>query len=1482
MNLQGEWKIIEEKLPSLGERMEEAMVVAGVELTPDSTLKKLRTACEFLKIGKTGSKAQVWQRLKQAVSANKMKELVEISKGLEVEFSREPKGEKRPEDPTEEERRKHELTHLPKADWRESCQATRSREDNFEVSEKTNEASLVSMDFKFTGTRDEENTKDNKDALTIGLVMVDQATKFVHVIPVPTKEVTPYLVEEVCRVLMLLNSKVILRTDTEPAMISLRKKVQGIRKMKNLDTEVQDVAPDEHQGLQVERWVQTVRNLSKTLVYGVESKAKVKITSESTLYPWAARHAAFLLNRFVVRKGSTPFEVLFDREYKGTLSPCGSVVLAKPVRKVKEKGEPWIKGIFVGKDSVSNLNLVSTRKGIVKCRTMRQCAPLYDVEVLAEATGTPWNNVQDTLVGRKQTKTMKRLPTSSGIEITAGVGDGSKAVPRREQGQEEDELKDYSPSQVAASDPPSDDEQDENEDPGEGQMGSSSSSSIRGQGVTRRRSERSDGSEEMIPDTGGGPPTSPKRNLERGEEPEAVRARLDEGTTEVEERPEKFIAVGEPSSTVRRVIAARSVKKIEPFLRKELPKYHDDEEVDLDEFENIEAEIEEDEWWCESDGEEETPEGMPTWSNDFESGPPKIEGEELAKVDGVSRAHEVERLTKMKVLNKLPKDADLTKYKFLSTKVVYDWRHRESEWRRRGRLVVREFRWLGDTDIASLFSPTGVASTVKLLSALFSSSEGYSLGSIDVGDAYLMVEQEEPTVVEVDGEYYELGFTLPGQRIGSSAWFKKLKGYLEEYGMKSDDGLPALFSKMPNKNGKGIILLTHVDDMELYASKEDFEKLVEFLKSKGLKLKVEGPLDEKEGSIGFLKRSFKSTHEGDVEITMNSKYIEGLVEVLKLEGAYPKRLPCPSDNGRSFQTKKDGMNPLSAEDHHTYRKGVGILLYLAPERPDIMYVLKKLSTKLAAPVEADMEMLRYVGKYLKGTPDLALIHKRSYPGKSFSEMRNRGTDDEDVERDNYKVPALIEVISDSDWAADRESRQSVSCGVIMVKEPRLVLFSDSSSSRQLIARKGLGKARHLDVDLLWIQRIPKLIIKAIKGKDNPSDLGTKSLTRDKIKKYMVTLGYVGEYLDQEAQEVQAEEVRRASSRSKMSFDEKTVTRMIQAVTTAVLISLAEAQREDEEGLGSAVSVWMNCMMFMSWFICVAAAIFQIKPLQRSSQEGKRRKEEKEEKRKKRKMASDDDLKKLMGKTKSIASVSFVERQLKKKIEERCSVAEGEDQVKELNKQREGHPSPEPKKPVSDAGSDPTSSEDEKEEKKGEEEKEKKKEKESSSESSSSDEEKKEEFKKTAEELKREAVMKGRNKDLEKMKEDAEERRRKIAAAAKSLAEKAEETNEDTAAGKAEETEKETAAGKAEEADKETAAGKAEEIEVDEEKRDQEERRRLKTDFDIYTQSLWPVITTDIPEEPQKIRVGLPSQDLERQFNLLREITLKHRMDMDFE
>ena len=82
-------------------------------------------------------------------------------------------------------------------------------------------------------------------------------------------------------------------------------------------------------------------------------------------------------------------------------------------------------------------------------------------------------------------------------------------------------------------------------------------------------------------------------------------------------------------------------------------------------------------------------------------------------------------------------------------------------------------------------------------------------------------------------------------------------------------------------------------------------------------------------------------------------------------------------------------------------------------------------------------------------------------------------------------------------------------------EPEVRLYIDSSSSRQLISRKGLGKARHLDVNLLWIQKMKNVIVKPIKGTENPADLGTKALSRDKIRKYMKALGYKGEFVEEE-------------------------------------------------------------------------------------------------------------------------------------------------------------------------------------------------------------------------------------------------------------------------------------------------------------------------------------------------------------------------------
>ena len=445
--------------------------------------------------------------------------------------------------------------------------------------------------------------------------------------------------------------------------------------------------------------------------------------------------------------------------------------------------------------------------------------------------------------------------------------------------------------------------------------------------------------------------------------------------------------------------------------------------------------------------------------------------------------------------------------------------------------------------------------------------------------------------------------------------------------------------------------MSHVDDLEIFATKSGFKDLVKKLEAEGLKLKVEGPLEQGNGAIGFLKRTFTATFEG-VEISMNAKYVESLEEVLELENSFPKKLPIPADGGRAINSKKGADTPLTPEDHHLYRKGVGILLYLAPERPDLMFALKRLSMKLASPTEGDLELLRFVGKYLKGCPEIHLLHKTSYPGCSFQEKMNSGHE-QVRKRDIYTQKSLVEICSDSDWAADRETRQSVSCGAIFVNgnmihfqskrqrsislsscesetiaavsimsegifikrliermtgiEPEVRLYIDSSSSRQLISRKGLGKARHLDVNLLWIQKMKNVMVKPIKGTENPADLGTKALSRDKIRKYMKALGYKGEFIEEE------------ESRPGKTGQTKSISVGMIAKIVAVLMSEGFSVEAAKVGFKRSTP-WMSGFFLLALICMVVIAVVSMKCLSAavSAQAEGLGKEEKEKRREKKK------------------------------------------------------------------------------------------------------------------------------------------------------------------------------------------------------------------------------------------------------------------------
>lgn len=86
------------------------------------------------------------------------------------------------------------------------------------------------------------------------------------------------------------------------------------------------------------------------------------------LYAWALLHSAWVLNRFKVRTGMTPFEICSGRSYNGRLVLFGERVLA--YLKSEKKAKPqWQTGLWLGKTIQGECHIVSAAAGILVTRS---------------------------------------------------------------------------------------------------------------------------------------------------------------------------------------------------------------------------------------------------------------------------------------------------------------------------------------------------------------------------------------------------------------------------------------------------------------------------------------------------------------------------------------------------------------------------------------------------------------------------------------------------------------------------------------------------------------------------------------------------------------------------------------------------------------------------------------------------------------------------------------------------------------------------------------------------------------------------------------------------------------------------------------------------------------------------------------------------------------------------------------------------------
>ena len=80
-------------------------------------------------------------------------------------------------------------------------------------------------------------------------------------------------------------------------------------------------------------------------------------------------------------------------------------------------------------------------------------------------------------------------------------------------------------------------------------------------------------------------------------------------------------------------------------------------------------------------------------------------------------------------------------------------------------------------------------------------------------------------------------------------------------------------------------------------------------------------------------------------------------------------------------------------------------------------------------------------------------------------------------------------------------------------ELKIVLHTDCSACKGICNRRGLGKIKHMDVQMLWLQSMVyrgAIAMRKVPGIENPADLSTKHLSFGDIEKCMAKLSMVWE------------------------------------------------------------------------------------------------------------------------------------------------------------------------------------------------------------------------------------------------------------------------------------------------------------------------------------------------------------------------------------
>lgn len=281
--------------------------------------------------------------------------------------------------------------------------------------------------------------------------------------------------------------------------------------------------------------------------------------------------------------------------------------------------------------------------------------------------------------------------------------------------------------------------------------------------------------------------------------------------------------------------------------------------------------------------------------------------------------------------------------------------------RYKARLVAQGYSQKFGVDYDEVFAPVARSTTMRLLLSE-AGVRGYKVKQYDIKTAFLNGELNEDIYMKqppgfTNGDkVYKLVKSLYGLRQAARCWNQVLHRSLVKNGFLQSLIDKCLYTQ--HSGGESCYLLVHVDDILLATSKESFTDKIMYKIGQDFEIKDLGEVHH------YLGIDVKRSSNGHFMISQ-SAYIDKIVEAADLKEAKISKYPV--DTG---YYKLEGELLPSNDD---YRKLIGMLLYLSTNtRPDIAASVSILSKRVSCPRDLDLNEVRRLIRYIKGTSELKL------------------------------------------------------------------------------------------------------------------------------------------------------------------------------------------------------------------------------------------------------------------------------------------------------------------------------------------------------------------------------------------------------------------------------------------------------------------------------------------------------------------------------